>query len=238
MVISYLPTLDEIQHEAFRWFGDEQVPRMRQLLRQAYSLADRHLASLLAHVGPGWAVAVGSDHGAAQLRRNHHPNETLARAGLLRFDARGGIDVRSSRAAYHPAGNGSVWVNRLDRAGGVVAPDLESSCVAAAESALRAARDPETGGPAVGVRRVPEGERDLLGDLFLSMPTGYECSWEPGPSGTQFAAARKGGTHITPTGESTLRGIFTVGKGHWPADLREPASLTDVHAVIARVLGH
>jgi hypothetical protein len=210
---------------------------MRQLLRQAYSLADQHLASLLAHLGAGWAVAVGSDHGAAQLRRNYHPNETLATAGLLRFDARGAVDVRSSRAAYHPAGNGSVWVNRLDRAGGVVGPELESSVIAAAESAFRGARDPETGGPAIDVWRVPEGERDLLGDLFLNLRTGYECYWEPGPSGAEFAAARKGGTHITPTGESTLRGIFTVGKGHWPADLSEPASLTDVHAVIERLLG-
>lgn len=50
-------------------------------------------------MGSDAAVVVSSDHGAAELRRYHHVNETLARAGLAAFDDWGRVDPRTTRAA-------------------------------------------------------------------------------------------------------------------------------------------
>jgi Type I phosphodiesterase / nucleotide pyrophosphatase len=219
LVICYLPTLDELQHELFRWHGEESG--RGKVLRRAYGMADEHLARLLVHLEPGARVVVSSDHGASVLRRTYHANETLARAGLLRYDERGGIDVASSRAAYHPAANGTVRVASSDE-----------PVVDAAEAALRAARDPATGRPPIDVRRVPPAERDLLGDLFVSPRTGYECTWRPGPGGADFADSPKGGTHTAPTGESTLRGMLATTA----AEAGDGMTLMDVHALVARML--
>lgn len=240
LVIAYMPSLDELQHELFRWCRPrpegERQPRAWELLRRAYALVDQHLARLLLRVGQGATVLVCSDHGAAVLRRDYRPNETLAKAGLLRFVGEGRIDVPSSQVAYHPAANGSVWVNAVDRAGGIVPQESRSAVVVAAEAALRAARDPVSGQPPVEVRRVPPAERDLLGDLFVHVRTGYECHPQPGPGGAEFADTPKGGTHTSPTGESTLRGMLAMAERGRPRDLDPGMTLMDVHAQIAGLL--
>jgi hypothetical protein len=230
LVISYLPTIDEIQHEVFRWW-DAGPAHARDLLRRAYALADQHLARLLARVGSRCVVVVSSDHGAAVLRRNYHVNESLARADLLGFDVEGRIDVASSQAAYHPAANGSVWVNTVDRTGGLVPPGSRRSVVDAVERAIRAVRDPSTGHPPVEVRRVGEAERGSLGDLWLDTAPGYECRWEAAAQGAEFTETPKGGTHVTPTGESTLRGMLAIGDG-CARDLGQEMSLADVYSLV------
>jgi hypothetical protein len=226
-VISYHPTLDELQHEVFRWHAEGSA--RSELLRRAYRMADEHLARLVARRGPDARVVVSSDHGAAVLRRHYHPNQTLARAGLLRFDERGRVVPAASQVAFHPAANGSVWVNGTDRAGGIVTDDRRGPLLDAAEAALRAARDPATGQPPVAVRRVPAGERDLFGDLYLSVRTGYECDSRAGPGGEELADAAEGGTHVAPTGESTLRGMLATAGG----DATEGMTLMDVHDLVA-----
>jgi predicted AlkP superfamily phosphohydrolase/phosphomutase len=236
LVISYLPTIDEIQHEVFRWTGygpaGENVSRVREVLRSTYALADEQLARFLRHVGPRCKVVVASDHGAAVLRRNFHVNEALARAGLLRFDRQGGIDVRASQAAYHPAGNGSVWINTDDRAGGLVSRRMRRSVADSVERILRDARDPQTGLPPVEVKRLGEAERDKLGDLFLYSIVGYDCRSEPGPDGSEYSKTPKGGTHVTPTGESTLRGVFATNQWGQIRDYDAGMTLADVHSVV------
>jgi predicted AlkP superfamily phosphohydrolase/phosphomutase len=234
LLVSYLPTIDEAQHELFRWWdsGEEPAARAREALRRAYGLADRHLARLLTGAGAACAVVVSSDHGAGALRRRCHPNETLARAGLTGLDERGRIDVRASRAAYHPAGNGSVWVNVAGRPGGLVAGESRGAVAEAAERALRAVRDPLTGGAPFDVRRVDEAERDALGDLLLGLRPGYEWTWRQAPDGSELSDTPKGGTHGTPTGESTLRGILAVGDGRVAAGLDGRLTLMDAHAVV------
>lgn len=236
LVISYLPTIDEIQHEVFRWTGfsphGEAVSSVREVLRSAYAFADEQLSRFLGRVGPRCRIVVASDHGAAVLRRNFHANETLARAGLLRFDGQGRIDARESKAAYHPAGNGSVWINTDDRAGGLVSRHERSSVADAVEHVLRDARDPQTGRPPVEVRRIGEADRYKLGDMFLYSRVGYDCRWEPGPEGSEYSNTPKGGTHVTPTGEPTLRGIFATNDrldvGHNDAGM----TLADVHSAV------
>jgi predicted AlkP superfamily phosphohydrolase/phosphomutase len=230
LVVCYLPTLDELQHELFRWHGDGST--RWEALRRGYRLADEHLARLLARLAPGARVVVSSDHGAAVLRRLYHPNQTLARAGLLRFDDRGLIDVSSSRVAYHPAGNGSVHVNGVERAHGIVAEASRPAVVDAAEAVLQAVRDPATGQPPIEVRRVPAAERDLLGDLFIGPRPGYECSWRSGPSGDEFEDSPKGGTHLSPTGETSLRGMLATAEG----EPGEGMTLMDVHSLVARLV--
>ncbi|HEY4027468.1 MAG TPA: alkaline phosphatase family protein [Candidatus Dormibacteraeota bacterium] len=240
LVIAYLPTIDEVQHELFRWWcgsaGDGVMRRLREVVRRAYRLADGMLARLLAAVGPGCAVVVSSDHGAGVLRRKVHLNETLARVGLVRFDEQGWIDVRASRAAFHPAGNGSIWVNLTGRPGGLVGPESRRAVVEAAELALRGLRDPLTGRPPLDVTRVGEAERGSIGELFVRLRPGYECTAKPGPGGDELRETRKAGTHVTPTGESSLNGILAVGDGAGPVLLDRGLTLTDVYPVIDRLV--
>jgi hypothetical protein len=239
-VIAYLPTIDEVQHELFRWWGrtpaDQAQREAREVTRRAYALADERLAHLLRQVGPGCTVLLCSDHGAAAVERDYFANQTLVRAGLARFDEQGRIDARASRAAYHPAGNGSVWVNDVGRPAGLVAAEERDAVVDAAERALRAARDPLTGRAPVEVTRVGRAERPLFGDLHVWLKPGYDCLWEPGPEAAEFATARESGSHMTPTGESTLRGVLAIGGGRWTDRPEGEMTIMDVNDLVHRVI--
>jgi hypothetical protein len=235
-VIAYLPTIDEVQHEVFRWWGqnsaDQAQRGAREVVRRAYGLADEQLGRLLRHVGPGCTVVVCSDHGTAAVTRDYHANQTLVRAGLARFDGQGRIDARASRAAYHPAGNGSVWVNDTGRPAGLVAAEERDAVVDAAERALRTARDPLTGMAPVEVTRVSRTERHLFGDLYVWLRPGYDCTWRPGPKAAEFAPAREAGSHMTPTGESTLRGVLAIRGGRWTERPEGETTVMDVHDLV------
>jgi predicted AlkP superfamily phosphohydrolase/phosphomutase len=230
LAMIYLPTLDAVQHEVFRWWAEDS--RMRDVLRRAYRMADQALAGLLREVGPGCTVVVSSDHGAAALRRHYHVNETLARAGLIRFDEHGKIDVPASRVAFHPAADGSVWVNPTGRPGGLVDAASRDAVVDAAERALHAVRDPATGEPPIDVARTDKAVRDHVGDLFVRMKPGYEPSAERDSHGAEFRDAGKGGTHVTPTGEATLSGILAIRNGGPSLRAERGMTLMDVHAVV------
>jgi type I phosphodiesterase/nucleotide pyrophosphatase len=240
LVVSYLPTIDEIQHELFRWWpggdSDEASTRAREVIRTAYRLADAQLARLARLVGPGCTIVVCSDHGAGVVRRDYHVNETLARAGLARFDDEGAIDVRASSVAYHPANNGSVWVNEIGRPGGLVAAAERDSVVAAAEHALRAARDPLTGRPPADVARVGGADRTLLGDLMIRLRPGYDSTWRRAPDRLECVPGRKGGAHTTPTGESTLRGVLAISGGHRDDLDVDEIPITHVHHIVQRTI--
>ena len=239
-VMAYLPTIDEVQHELFRWWvhspADQASRGAREVIRRAYALADEQLAHLVRHVGPECTVVVCSDHGAAPVERDFYANQTLVRAGLARFDEQGRIDARASHAAYHPAGNGSVWINDTGRPAGLVAPQERDAIVDAAERALRAARDPLTGGAPVEVTRVSRAGRHLFGDLYLWLRPGYDCVWEPAPDAAEFAPARESGSHMTPTGESTLRGVLAIGGGRSTDRPEGEMTVMDVHDLIQRAI--
>jgi hypothetical protein len=245
LVIAYVPVIDEVQHELFRWWraaGDGAGLAGEDLAgettRRVYALADAHLARLLRHTGPGCAVVLCSDHGAAGVSHDIHVNEALVAAGLTAFDQHGRIDVARSRVAYHPAGNGSVWVNDAGRAGGLVGPDERDGVVEAAERALRAARDPLTGLSPMDVTRVPRAARPLFGDLLVRGRPGYDPRWERHASGALVAAARKGGTHVTPTGETTLRGVLAAREAGTALGPGPEADLPvmEVHHLVERLV--
>jgi hypothetical protein len=101
------------------------------------------------------------------------------------------VDPRTTRAAYDPAANGSVWVNGTELPGGIVEPDARAEVAAKAERVLRAFRDPATGRPTFEVTRVAEPERGRLGDLFLNHRPGYEWRAEAGPQGAEVVESRR-----------------------------------------------
>ena len=109
-----------------------------------------------------------------------------------------------------------MWVNVRGRRAGVVDAGARDAVVMEAERALPQFRDPLTGHRSFEVTRVREADRGLLGDLPLAHRPGYECRPEAGPGGAEVVDVAKGGTHITPTGESTLSGIVAVGAGPGP----------------------
>jgi hypothetical protein len=90
-------------------------------------------------------------------------------------------------------------------------------------------RDPASGRPTFEVTRVSEAERGRLGDRFVGHRPGHECRAEAGPSGAEVVEAAKGGTHLTPTGETTLHGMVALGRGVHSAALNgRGLALTDL----------
>ena len=138
-------------------------------------------------------MAVSSDHGVVAATHAWHVNETLRRAGLTRFAADGSMDLSGTSIAYHPARNGSLWVNDVGRPGGIVRPDDRADVIARAEATLRDAFEPETGRAPVRAL-LPADIADFgprrwhpdWGDLFVVSGDGFDLRAGPSPSGCEI----------------------------------------------------
>jgi hypothetical protein len=220
LYISYQPCIDDIEHELLGWCD----PRSRAyrpaiaaeawaVLRRVYQLADHHLASVLRQVGPAATVIVSSDHGMAGMTDTVHINQALAADGLLAFDANGAPDLPRTRILYHPANNGSLWINTARRPGGIVSNDDEPTVVMQAVATLRSLTDPATGAPVIHAVYPEDGGEQSgwgpsLGDLFLAAADGYELSAAPSPTGRVITPTPKSASHATYPDRAALRGIF------------------------------
>lgn len=236
LLLAYQPVIDEAQHELFRWWtpeggsspdGQAAATAATAVVEAAYRLADRHLARLLARIDESWTVVVTSDHGVSPSLRVFHANEALRAAGLLAFDGRGGIDLARTKAVFHPARNGSVWVNDQERPQGIVPWAERGAVAAAAAQALVRAVDPATGAGPGAVVRPPAS---WFGDLFLLAAPGYDVRSEPHPAGEIFDASGKGGVHTTFADVPSLRGVF-AGRGPALGDVAAEGEVDPAHVL-------
>jgi hypothetical protein len=170
-------------------------------------MADRQLDDLLCRFRTGVTILVSSDHGMLGIRWNVHVNEALRRGGLLSFGPDGTIDLAKTSVLYHPANNGSLWVNDASRPGGIVTagarPGVLHRAIVLLEGLAGVVRNIYAGSePPVG------SSGRSLGDLFLLATDGYNLRADPGPDGAVLAPAHKAAAHLTSSDHPSLHGIF------------------------------
>jgi len=232
LYLLYLPYLDDIGHEILGWcdragraYRPEVADALWRTVRLGYSRADIQLGRLQAALGRGVSVLVSSDHGMGAIFRLAHVNERLRRAGLLAFDARGGIDLSRTRVFYHPCGNGLLCVNGDHRPGGIVPPGERGAVLAAAVRLLRDWRDPDDGGAVVrGLEPGPGAGCDPVSgaaEVYLTAADGYDL--RPGPGDPPIVPAVKSAQHVGGGDRPSLTGVlFARGPGLEPGvDLGE-----------------
>ncbi|MCL6450554.1 MAG: alkaline phosphatase family protein [Acetobacteraceae bacterium] len=218
LYVFYQPIIDDAEHELMGWcdpasaaFRPAVAERLWGAVREAYRMADRHLGRLMEGLGPGATVVLSSDHGMAGVARLVHVNRVLERAGMLAFLPDGTVDLSGTQALYHPANNGSLWVNADDRPGGIVPARRRAQVARRAARELWALRDPETGRRVFrGVYLAGAGQRPgwpwAFGDVYLVAEDGYDLRPEPGAEPVR--PSPKSANHTGYPERRSLWGVF------------------------------
>lgn len=252
LMLFYHPGTDELGH---LWGGRVQEggpaydPRMDALVwphfLAAYRKADEHLGVLLDLLPDDGTLILTSDHGLQGIARHFLPNVVLRQAGILKT-GRGNpyfIDLKRTRALYHPASNGYVFVNTPRFRGGWVPEEQRDEILEEVREALLDFQDPETGKPvlaaALRVDRQPE-DSDLggqgRGDLLLVPKVGYSLG---GPlHKSALLPARLSGSHQFHPGIRSMHAILELAGPGIPAGGQVGVtSHREVHQLVRARLG-
>lgn len=218
--------------------------RLWPFYARVFELQDAWLGAIVAAAPAGTAVVLVSDHGMAGTRREVHVNRVLADAGLLAWTPDGEVDlIRTRIVAAFP--DFQLRVNGLERKGGIVRLEEREAVLAAAEKALREARDPATGGAVVTTVFRPAERPDLLlagprvGDLAYDLAPGYYpqqgfSEVTVGPSEVPWGAGQHG---FLPE-RREMHAIFYASKDlGFGAGTVPPVRHVDVAGFLARWLG-
>jgi len=216
LVVMYLPTTDDLGHELIGWCDpksaahrpdvDEQIWHR---VRTCYGWADRLLGEVLDRAGDQDSVLLGADHGIAGTAWVAHPNEALVAAGLAARAPDGTLDPRRSSVIYHPADNGSLWVNHQDLPGGVAPRSTAPELLDRAESAIRELTEPGSGRPLVtGFSGSPGCDPALVRHILFD-PDCLPTSGLRADRAT-VVPAHKPGAHITNNGDPRLHAVFAA----------------------------
>ncbi|WP_328744911.1 alkaline phosphatase family protein [Streptomyces sp. NBC_00285] len=215
LVVMYLPTTDDLGHELIGWCDpkgaahrpdvDEQI---WQRVRTCYGWADRLLGEVLDHAGAQDSVLLGADHGIAGTAWVVHPNEALIAAGLAARAPDGALDPGRSSVIYHPADNGSLWINHEDLPGGLVPRADTEDLLNRAEAALKGLTEP-AGRPLIsGFSGSPGCDPTLVRHVLFDpdcLPTATLR-----PDRAVVVPAHKPGAHITNNGDPRLHAVFAA----------------------------
>lgn len=218
----YQPCIDDIEHELIGWcdpcskaYRPDIEEQTWAILREVYQMADRHLATLLKHFGNECTVIVSSDHGMAGMTHTIHVNESLAQAELLTFNMDHKVDLERTVLFYHPANNGSLWINPS-----ITDFKTRQDILSKGIAALRCITHPEDGTPAFHAIYPIDDEFEetgyvpTMGDLFVAANDGFELSAEQSPDGQVIVPTLKSASHATNPNRPSLRGIFYARGEH------------------------
>ncbi|MDX2000250.1 MAG: alkaline phosphatase family protein [Thermoanaerobaculia bacterium] len=218
--------------------------RLWPFYARVFELQDAWLGAIVAAVPEGTAVVLVSDHGMAGTRREVHINRILADAGLLAWTPDGQVDLARTRiVAAFP--DFQLRLNGVERKGGIVRSEERESILQAAEQALRAVRDPETGEPVVATVFRPGERPDLLlagprvGDLAYDLVPGYYPQQGPsevavGPSKVPWGAGQHG---FLPERRDMHAIFYASEPGLGPGRDLPPIRHVDVAGLLADWLG-
>lgn len=207
LVVLYLPTTDDVGHELLGWCDPRSAahrpdiaPAVWARLTDCYRWADALLGRVLDRAESGDTVLLSADHGMAGAAWTLHPNTVLASAGLAAV-TEGRLDPHRSAVLYHPANNGSLWVNDDSRAAGRVPGGECAGLLRRAEAALRSA----AGTLLAGLTTAEDGRSAQL--LFAP-----DClpSAELSPDGRAIRPAAKTGAHMTNQGDDRLHAVLVA----------------------------
>jgi len=246
----YQPCIDDVAHEVIGWcdpqskaYQSKIADRVWEVVKQVYRMADQHLADLLTHFGEASTIIVSSDHGMMGMTHRCYVNEALAHAGLFAFDSQGGVDLARTKILYHPANNGSLWVNEKMYAGGIVRSEERDEIVHHAIVVLKELHLEESGAVVLQEIYPADSEENAgwmpeMGDLFVVAADGFEFSADRSPNGQVLVQTLKSANHATNSGSASLCGIF-YAKGLGIAEGRDVGIVDnrDVFPLVCKQLG-
>jgi hypothetical protein len=222
LIVIYLPMTDDIGHELAGWCDERSAAYRPDIaadvwrhLRRGYRWADRVLGSVLDRATESDTVILGADHGMVGSGYLVHVNEQLIGAGLAARATDGGLDPARSAVIYHPANNGSLWVNHDALPGGVVPADRVGDVMRQAMTTLEAitadGRSVVTGFLDEHGRRLTPDAAGALAYIVLS------DDYQPTATVDRDAVVRpmtKTAAHVVNTGSARLHATFAaIGPG-------------------------
>lgn len=215
LYMSYLPVIDEAQHELFRWWAvggdksdDPRVQAAALVIEGAYRLADDMLGKLLQGMPPQSSVLVISDHGFDRLTRKFLVNQFFKKHGFL--SAANEASASPPTAILHQCRSGVGFLAGL--------PMQKRQSFEQMRSLFKSLKDPATGRNPLACLLDTFTDRDVpllrerLGDFFMVANEGYELGSEYLTSESMFCDTLKGGSHTSNNGSPTLMGIFALAK--------------------------
>ncbi|MGB7605706.1 MAG: alkaline phosphatase family protein [Lutisporaceae bacterium] len=221
LTVLYQPCIDEMSHE-FIGFCDKNCELYDKKyydgywenVTKAYQMADRHLGAVMKLLPEDTYVVISSDHGMAAVSRVFYINELLRRSGMLEFDSEGTVDMTKTKVFFHPADNGSIFVNTDDHKDGIVPQAMKQAVLDSVINTLESLREPETGRPIIkGIRRMYEegtSSRELFGDIFVEPSYGYCLKGDM--NAEVIERTNKSGYHHYNPDFSSMDGIFFVSE--------------------------
>jgi predicted AlkP superfamily phosphohydrolase/phosphomutase len=182
----YTPYPDEAEHlwrgylePALAGFQSETAARLRPFLERVYQSADELLGVIMHLRRENTVFALVSDHGMEGTGKLVAINKALQRAGLLKLDAKGRIDLAGTKALYPSFGGGYLLINSTDRKGGIVTPAEREDVVQKIRNALFEIRDGDRQVVTALYDAQVEGVllgvgTDRGGDIYIDVLPGYE----------------------------------------------------------------
>lgn len=198
IIISYQPCIDEVSHEFYGWYYNAKTENEKKfywkLLKQAYIFADRHLGILLDREDGDRQVIVSSDHGVYSVNHFFYINSWLKKCGYLKADEKGHIDIRETKAFYHPAGNGALYFDQSIK-----------------DTLFKELSEVEILGQKIVKDIVLMNQScKIFGDAYLIPCSG--TAFSPDMENVIFEKAIKTGCHTSNVGDSSLDGILVSFK--------------------------
>jgi len=245
ITIIYQPCIDEMAHEftgfvdpECRLYSSEYSTKYRDFYIKAYEMADRHLGAVLDCMPDGCTVVVASDHGMGTVSNMFNINEYFKLNGLLDFDRQGGIDLSRTKAFYHPADNGAIFINTENYAGGIVPLDEKPLIIREVVKLLEDCRNEAAGGAVLRkINRICDENmenKNIYGDIFVEPSYGY--SIKPGLAKKVIEETNKSGSHHSNAEFNCMDAIFFAG-GAGVKDKITGQSIfnTDIYSIICKL---
>ena len=187
LIVLYSPVIDDSAHllvghldPSFPEYDSELASIVWDRIADSFKLQDRFLGILMdAAAKENAHLILVSDHGISATNRLINVNIALMQAGFLSLNPDRSIDLEATQALMPPLSDGSIAINTLDRAGGIVSSKDRETVLMAVRKALAEMKDPETKErlitafyePMTNGLLQPGGES--TGDLFLEFAKGY-----------------------------------------------------------------
>lgn len=214
LYLFYQPCIDDVEHElmglcdpASKAYRPDIAAKVWEVVGEVYQWADQGLAMIRERLGDSCTYIVSSDHGMAGMTHTVYVNELLEQAGLLAFNEFGEPDASRTSIVFHPANNGSLWLN----------PDIRDSekrqqVLERTTELLRQAADTAIEGKLFEaiypLEGIPSGYSPQMGELFVAAADGLELSAGRSEDGRILVPASKTASHATNPRRPSLRGIF------------------------------
>ena len=148
LLVLYVPNMDVAGHALVGMLDPDTPGHDPALAEKIWPVYEEMFArcmddyvTAIRRLAPDATLVIGADHGVEGNRRWWYPNAVLRNAGLLGEDARGGVDLASTRALFLYSHGGGIFINSTRFNSGVVADGQRSDVKAAG-----------TRGAAVGAR--------------------------------------------------------------------------------------